>query len=255
MTEEGFIKISRKIISWGWFKDVNTAHLFMYCLMRANYKDMEWRGVKLKRGSFITSLKHLSDETGLTQRQVRTALEHLISTNEVTKYASAKNTVIIVNNYDKYQSGDKENDKKTTKQRQSTDKVPTKQRQSTDKVPTKQRQGSDKVATTDKKEKKYSPPLREENTAHAPERPDGVGLGAEKAVSVAEIRRFAKTVYGGDAYNACDFRRAFINSGTKFPSDWKDIFTRFAAADSKTQVQFLADVEAGKYLEKWGAAD
>ena len=244
MTEEGFIKISRKMLSWGWFKDANTAHLFIYCLMRANYKDTEWRGVKLKRGSFITSLKNLSDETGLTQRQVRTALEHLISTNEVTKYASAKNTVVIVNNYDKYQSSDKENDKKTTRYRQGTDKVPTKQRQ-----------GTDKVATTDKKEKKYSPPLREENTAHAPERPDGVGLGAEKTVTVAEIRRFADTVYGGDAYNACDFRRAFINSGTRFPSDWKDIFTRFAAADSKTQVQFLDDVEAGKYLEKWGAAD
>ena len=132
MTDEGFVKLSRKMISWGWFKDVNTAHLFMYCLMRANFKDTEWKGIKLKRGSFVTSLKHLSEETGLTPRQVRTALEHLISTKEVTKCASAKNTVIIVNNYDKYQNGDKESGTKPTKHRQSSDKVATKCRQSSD---------------------------------------------------------------------------------------------------------------------------
>lgn len=237
MTEEGFIKISRKMLSWGWFKDVNTAHLFMYCLMRANYKDAEWKGVKLKRGSFITSLKHMSDETGLTPRQVRTALEHLISTKEVTKYASAKNTVIIVNNYDKFQSSDKENGTKATKYRQS----------------------SDKVATTDKKNKKYIPPIREEYTAHAPERHEGDGLGAEKKkqieVSVKEIRQLAKTVYGGDDYNACDFRRAFIESGTAFPENWKEVYEYFCQVDSQRQDTFLKDMAAGKYHEKWGTAE
>ena len=248
MTEEGFIKISRKMISWGWFKDANTAHLFMYCLMRANYKDAEWKGVKVKRGSFITSLKHMSEETGLTPRQVRTALEHLISTKEVTKYASAKNTVIIVNNYDKYQSSDKENGTKTTKYRQSTDKVATRYRQS-----------SDKVATTDKKNKKYSPPIREENTAHAPERSDGAGLGAKRkpgeVVSWEEFIRFARSVPGSSDYTASDFHNGFVKSHTYFPDDWQDIFRRLTAAPQETQWKFLDDLKAGAYRDKWGCVD
>ena len=51
----------------------------------------------------MTSLKHLSEETGLTLQQTRTSLQHLISTKEITKQSSSKNTVIIVNNYEKYQ--------------------------------------------------------------------------------------------------------------------------------------------------------
>ena len=229
MTEEGFIKINRKMLSWGWFKDVNTAHLFMYCLMRANYKDAEWKGVKLKRGSFITSLKHMSEETGLTLQQIRTALEHLVSTHE-------------------YQDGNTKSNNKSTKYQQGSNTVVTKSQHS-----------SNKVVTTDKKNKKYIPPIREEYTAHAPERHDGDGLGAEKKkqieVSVKEIRQLAKTVYGGDDYNACDFRRAFIESGTAFPENWKEVYEYFCQVDSQKQDTFLKDMAAGKYHEKWGTAE
>ena len=237
MAEVGFVKLSRKMISWGWFKDVNTAHLFLYCLMRANYKDTEWRGVRLRRGSFVTSLRNLSEETGLTLQQTRTALEHLISTQEITKRSSFKNTVIIVNNYDKYQNSNTKSGKKTTKFRQ----------------------GSNKAATTDKKEKKYSSPHREKNTSHAPERPDGVGLVTEEKpveeVSVEEFLCFTRSVPGGDDYTAGDFYTGFESSHTCFPPDWQDVFIRFAAASGEAQNQFLDDLTAGAYREKWGCVD
>lgn len=246
MTEEGFVKISRKILNWGWFRDINTTHLFIYCLIRANYRDVEWKGIKLKRGSFVTSLKHLSEETGLSQREVRTALEHLISTNEVTKRTSAKNTVIIVNNYEKYQSSDKGGGTKTAKYRQGTDKAPAKYRQ-----------GGDKVATTDKKKKKYSHPNRDENTGAAPGRSDGAGLDAQRkpVMTVEEIRAFAATVPGSDDYLACDFRRGFIKSGTMVPADWQEVYLRFAAAGKDRQREFLDLLEKGAYRDKWGCVD
>lgn len=248
MSEEGFIKISRKMISWGWFKDVNTAHLFMYCLMRANYKDAEWKGVKVKRGSFITSLKHMSEETGLTLQQIRTALEHLVSTHEITKQSSFKNTVIIVNNYDKYQDGNTKSNNKSTKYQQSSNTVVTKSQHS-----------GNKVVTTDKKNKKYSPPVREENTAHAPERSDGAGLGAKRkpgeVVSWEEFIRFARSVPGASDYTASDFHSGFLKSHTYFPDDWQDIFIRLTAAPQEVQWKFLDDLKAGAYREKWGCVD
>lgn len=273
MTDEGFVKLSRKMIGWGWFKDVNTTHLFIYCLMRANFKDTEWKGIKLKRGSFVTSLKHLSEETGLTLQQTRTALEHLISTQEITKQSSFKNTVIIVNNYDKYQDGNTKNNSKSTRYQQGSNKVATQSQQ-----------GGNKLVTTDKKEKKYTHPLGDEYTAHAPTRLEGGGHGGNEkscedganecgvseredgvrkpggrkpgeSVSWVELIRFARSIPGASDYTASDFYSGFTKSGTRFPEDWQDIFRRLTAAPQEVQWKFLDDLKAGAYREMWGCAD
>ena len=76
----GFIVIYRDILNWEWYTDVNTAHLFVHCILKANHTDANWRGVEIKRGSFITSLQSLSTETGLTVKQVRNSLEKLEKT-------------------------------------------------------------------------------------------------------------------------------------------------------------------------------
>ena len=99
-----FIKLSRKILEWGWYKDVNTYKLFTHLLLVANIDDREWEGQLIKRGQFVTSIKHLSDETGLTVKETRTALNHLIRTNEVANTSTTKFRVITINNYDKYQN-------------------------------------------------------------------------------------------------------------------------------------------------------
>lgn len=127
--DNGHIKIFRKMLDWEWFSDVNTFYVFMYCLLKANWKDKKWRGIDVKRGSFITSRAHLSKELHLSERAIRTALEHLESTNEVTKYATAKYTVITVVKYDDYQRNDQVKDQQTTSK-------PTNKRPSADQVPT-----------------------------------------------------------------------------------------------------------------------
>ena len=68
-----------------------------------------------------------------------------------------------------------------------------------------------------------------------------------------DVKNFAKTVSGGDDYNACDFRRGFVKSGTAFPDDWQDVFIRFATAGTEAQNEFLEKLKAGAYREKWGA--
>ena len=101
---EGFITLHRQLLEWEWFTDINVTHLFIYCLLKANHAYKKWRGFEIERGSFITSISHLSIETGLTIQQVRTALNKLKKSEVVTSYSQGANTVITVNNYDKYQS-------------------------------------------------------------------------------------------------------------------------------------------------------
>lgn len=102
-SDKEYIKLFRKMTRWEWYTDVNTCHLFMHCLIKANWKDGSWRGIKYKRGQFITSLKTLSKETGLSMKSVRTALKHLEETNEVANLRHSNFRLITVLNYDLYQ--------------------------------------------------------------------------------------------------------------------------------------------------------
>jgi len=104
----GWICLHRKLLDWEWYSDSNTMRLFVHCLLKANYEEKTWRGVKLKRGQFITSRDSLSKELGLSVMQIRTAINKLKSTNDITIKTSTKNTIITVSNYELYQDNNQQ---------------------------------------------------------------------------------------------------------------------------------------------------
>lgn len=113
---EGYIKLFRKFTMWEWYDDINTSRLFLHLLFTVNWQDKKWHGIEVKRGSIVTSLSKLADETGLTVDQVRGSLVKLISTNEITKQTTNRYTIINVVKYNDYQVNDKENPKQNTTQ-------------------------------------------------------------------------------------------------------------------------------------------
>jgi hypothetical protein len=119
--DTGFITLHRKILEWEWYNHAPTKILFFHLLLKANFEDKKWQGISIKKGQRLTSIKHLSSETGLTVRQVRTALKNLETTNEVTRTTTNKYTIITITNYVFYQT----NDKQTTNKRQTSDKQKT----------------------------------------------------------------------------------------------------------------------------------
>lgn len=125
MPEGNFVKIDRKILSWGWYTDPNTCHLFLHCILRANWKPGEWKGVHYERGQFITSLASLSRDTGLSIQQVRTAIKHLELTGEITRTKTPKFTVITVKKYDVYQSDNRVSNKQLTSSQQGSNRQST----------------------------------------------------------------------------------------------------------------------------------
>lgn len=98
-----YIKLSRKLLEWEWYSNINTCRLFIHMLLKANWKDGKFEGKVIPRGSFVSSIGTLAKETALTNDEVRTALKHLISTKEITKQSFSKFTVFSVNNYSEYQ--------------------------------------------------------------------------------------------------------------------------------------------------------
>lgn len=101
--EGNYIKISRSILEWEWYGNINTCRLFLHMLLKANWKDGRFEGKDIPRGSFVSSYPRLADECGLTVNEVRTALKHLISTGEITVKAHAKYSVFTVVKYNDYQ--------------------------------------------------------------------------------------------------------------------------------------------------------
>jgi predicted transcriptional regulator len=79
-------------------------HLLVHLIMSANTEDKSWKGVPVKRGQLITSRQSLSENTGISERTVRTSLKRLKSTNEVTIKTTKRYSVITICNYDDYQA-------------------------------------------------------------------------------------------------------------------------------------------------------
>lgn len=124
----GYIKLHRKITDWEWFHTPNTLALFIYLLLKANYRDSEYHGVLVKRGQLVTSLPKLSTDVSLTIQQTRTALAHLKSTGEITDVSNPQYRVITIVKYDDYQAStdDSTGNQQTINRRsnrRSTDKV------------------------------------------------------------------------------------------------------------------------------------
>lgn len=112
--DSGFITLHRKITEWEWYTDGNTMRLFIHLLLKANHEDKKWRGVDVKRGQLITGRKALAKELKLSEQQIRTSMNKLKSTNEITIKPTNKFTVVTLVNYSVYQSSKKQ--KQPTKQ-------------------------------------------------------------------------------------------------------------------------------------------
>lgn len=98
-----WIKVHRKIVDWEWYTDSSTVHLFFHLLIKANYKESSYRGMAVERGQVLTGRKKLAAETGISEQKIRTGLERLKETNEITIKSTNKFSVITICNYDTYQ--------------------------------------------------------------------------------------------------------------------------------------------------------
>lgn len=120
-----FIKLNRKILKWRWYKDANTFRVFIHLILLANVTNMDFENVTVKRGQVVTSQSHLSKDLKISVRSIRTALEHLKLTGEITVKSTPKYSIITIQNYNEYQKVTRN----LTGDRQATDRQATGDRQ------------------------------------------------------------------------------------------------------------------------------
>lgn len=183
----GFIKLHRSLLEWEWHDDPNTLSVWIHLLLKANFKPTEWRGIILQPGQLITSRASLAKETGLSEREIRTAMNRLKTSGCLTIETTSKYTLISINNFMFFQGIQDENDQKTDQQN---DQQATSERPANDQPATNERPANDHSVrrkeceegknTVDSARKRFTPPSIEE----------AISYFSEKGESSSEAQRF-----------------------------------------------------------------
>lgn len=101
---EGYVKIFRSILDWEWAGVPEMLSLWLRMLLKAEPKDRRWKGVVIRRGQFVTTVRDLAEESGLSLQKTRTILERLKATQEITQSPTQRYTIVTICNYDRYNS-------------------------------------------------------------------------------------------------------------------------------------------------------
>lgn len=104
----------RKLIDWEWYNDPNTLRLFIHLLLKANHKSKNWKGTEIKKGELITGRKVLSKDLFLSEQQIRTSLNKLKSTNNITIKTTNQYSIISIVLWKEYQQDNQQVNKQAT---------------------------------------------------------------------------------------------------------------------------------------------
>ena len=130
---KGYIMIHRKFRDWEWYSEPVVKDVFLHLLITASWEDSRYKGHEIKAGQTIITVSGLASELGVSTRQVRTAIEKLESTGEITRKTTNRFTVVTVENWSLYQADYDDDDKQMTNKRQTDDKQMTNGWQTDDK--------------------------------------------------------------------------------------------------------------------------
>ncbi|KUO72568.1 MAG: hypothetical protein APF81_13385 [Desulfosporosinus sp. BRH_c37] len=106
----GWISVHRQLQNHWLWKDKPFAkgQAWIDLLLLAGYEDKnilsKGESVDLKRGSFLTSEQDLMDRWGWSRKKVRCFLELLIKEQMIEPRRSPKGTILMISNYDTYQT-------------------------------------------------------------------------------------------------------------------------------------------------------
>ncbi len=103
----GWVQLHRKLLENPVFKNPKLLQTFLYCLLKATHTEREQLVgdtiVKLQPGQLATGRKALAQATGLTEQNIRTALDKLKKLGILTSKPTTKYSIISISNWDSYQ--------------------------------------------------------------------------------------------------------------------------------------------------------
>lgn len=103
----GWVKLHRKLLEWKWYGDAHMVHLLVHLLLTATHEDRKYKGLTIKRGQVVTSIKELAEALGASETSTRRRMKRLKSGGFLTIKVAHRITTITICNYDSYQTKEK----------------------------------------------------------------------------------------------------------------------------------------------------
>jgi hypothetical protein len=108
----GYVKLWRKSIEGGWLSNAKLWTFWCWCLMKASHKEYDLvvglQKVHLMPGDFVFGLKAASKELKMPIQPIRTILDFLKISQNITLKTTNKFSIISIINWDTYQSDENE---------------------------------------------------------------------------------------------------------------------------------------------------
>lgn len=101
--QQGYVKLHRKIKEWALYDDEKCLKLFIHLLLSVTHKEIKYKGINLKAGQYVASVRQLSVETNLTENEIRKRLKKLKNYGAIYIKSTNKNTLITIANWELYQ--------------------------------------------------------------------------------------------------------------------------------------------------------
>lgn len=113
----GWVKLHRKLLEWEWYGDAHMVHLLVHLLLTATHEDRKYKGLTIKRGQLVTTIKELAEALGASETSTRRRMKRLKSGGFLTIKVAHNRTAITICNYDSYQMDKKESGGRTAEER------------------------------------------------------------------------------------------------------------------------------------------
>lgn len=117
---KGYIKLWRKSIEAGWLTNHKLWVFWSWCLMKASHKELDMvvgcQQVHLMPGEFVFGLKAAAKETCISIQSIRTLLNFLKTSQNITLKSTNKFSIISILNWDTYQNEENEINTQINKQ-------------------------------------------------------------------------------------------------------------------------------------------
>lgn len=113
----GWVKLHRKLLEWEWYEDAHMVHLLVHLLLTATHEDRKYKGLTIRRGQLVTTIKQLADALGASETSTRRRMKRLKSGGFLTIKVAHNRTTITICNYDSYQMDKKECGGRTAEER------------------------------------------------------------------------------------------------------------------------------------------
>ncbi len=123
----GWIKLHREFLEWEWIGVPEMVSVWMYLLTTANHEAKRWQGIEVNPGQTIIGRKAMAETLGITERQVRTCLERLKTTNEIAIKTTNRFSLVTIVKWGVYQSDERKTTSKTTNKKSNRSQTEVKQ--------------------------------------------------------------------------------------------------------------------------------